>query len=38
MPINIECSDPFAAQGNWYKGCLHTHTTKSDGPLSPEET
>ncbi len=38
MPINIECSDPFAAQGNWYKGCLHTHTTKSDGPLSPQET
>ena len=25
-------------EGNWYKGNLHSHTTKSDGPLSPEKT
>ena len=23
--------------GNWYKGNLHTHTTQSDGAVSPEE-
>lgn len=28
---------PFARGGNWYKGNLHTHTTRSDGRRSPEE-
>ena len=23
--------------GNWYKGNVHTHTTNSDGELSPKE-
>jgi len=32
MPIN-----PFTAPGRWYRGNLHTHTTKSDGRMSPEE-
>jgi hypothetical protein len=27
----------FADKGNWFKGNLHTHTTLSDGRLSPEE-
>ncbi|MCK4308323.1 PHP domain-containing protein [candidate division WOR-3 bacterium] len=30
-------SNPFKIKGNWYKGNLHTHTTNSDGDLSPEE-
>jgi hypothetical protein len=28
----------FDKSGNWYKGNLHTHTTLSDGKLSPEKT
>lgn len=28
----------FRADGNWFKGNLHTHTTRSDGPLSPADT
>ena len=28
---------PFPRSGNWYKGNLHTHTTNSDGKMSPEE-
>lgn len=27
----------FPAEGQWYKGNLHTHTTLSDGVKSPEE-
>lgn len=30
-------SNPYAVSGKWYKGNLHTHTTRSDGTLSPEE-
>jgi len=26
----------FSSQGHWFKGMLHTHTTESDGWLSPE--
>jgi len=26
----------FMQEGNWYKGNLHSHTTNSDGKLSPE--
>ncbi len=29
--------NPFTVDGNWYKGNLHTHTTASDGDLSPQE-
>ncbi len=29
--------NPFRTEGSWYKGNLHTHTTNSDGELSPEE-
>jgi hypothetical protein len=27
----------FNAAGHWFRGNLHTHTTRSDGRLSPEE-
>lgn len=28
---------PFGTTGQWFKGNLHTHSTRSDGKLSPEE-
>ncbi len=28
---------PFGQLGQWFKGSLHTHTTESDGKLSPAE-
>ncbi|HCG77137.1 MAG: hypothetical protein COZ37_06215 [bacterium (Candidatus Ratteibacteria) CG_4_10_14_3_um_filter_41_18] len=37
MAIKIEFNNPFSAEGNWYKGNLHTHTDNSDGELSPRE-
>ncbi|HBP37578.1 MAG TPA: hypothetical protein DD640_02335 [Clostridiales bacterium] len=27
----------FPGPGSFYKGCLHTHSTRSDGQLSPQE-
>ena len=30
-------ANPFAAPGQWYKGAVHVHTTRSDGQLSPQE-
>ncbi|NLS79917.1 MAG: CehA/McbA family metallohydrolase [Chloroflexi bacterium] len=30
-------ANPFAAPGQWYKGAVHVHSTRSDGKLSPEE-
>ncbi len=30
-------SNPFTIAGNWYKGNLHTHTTNSDGRLTPQQ-
>lgn len=30
-------ADPYAVPGTWYKGNLHTHTTRSDGKLEPED-
>jgi hypothetical protein len=30
-------ANPFELEGNWYKGNLHTHTTVSDGDLSPAD-
>ncbi|MGC9334008.1 MAG: CehA/McbA family metallohydrolase [Anaerolineae bacterium] len=29
--------NPFTQPGKWYKGCLHVHSTASDGNLTPEE-
>jgi hypothetical protein len=28
---------PFGAPGRWLRGCLHCHSTNSDGDLSPEQ-
>ena len=28
-------ANPFEADGQWYRGNLHSHTTESDGRLSP---
>lgn len=30
-------TSPFSLPGRWFKGNLHTHTTQSDGLLSPEQ-
>jgi hypothetical protein len=30
-------ANPFEARGEWYKGNLHSHTTRSDGRVTPEE-
>jgi hypothetical protein len=30
-------TNPFTAQGNWYRGNLHAHTTGSDGVHKPSE-
>lgn len=30
-------SSPFEQSGHWFKGNLHTHTTQSDGVLSPDQ-
>ena len=27
---------PFTVDGNWYRGCLHVHSTESDGSMPPE--
>ena len=29
--------NPWSADGQWLKGSIHTHTTNSDGRLSPKE-
>jgi len=29
--------NPFRAEGSWFKGNLHTHTTNSDGLLTPSQ-
>ena len=31
-------ANPFAMDGQWFRGNLHTHTTASDGELSPQVT
>jgi predicted metal-dependent phosphoesterase TrpH len=30
-------ANPFALPGKWFKGNLHTHSTTSDGQLTPDE-
>jgi hypothetical protein len=30
-------ANPFALSGKWFKGNLHTHSTTSDGQLTPDE-
>ncbi len=33
----MPASDLFSAPGRWFKGCLHVHSTVSDGDLMPDE-
>lgn len=33
----MDFANPFALPGYWFKGCLHVHSTASDGCLTPEE-
>lgn len=35
--VLIKDQKGFKGTGNWYKGNLHSHTTNSDGKLSPED-
>ena len=35
--MRIEFPNPFKAPGRWFKGNLHTHTTNSDGLLTPSQ-
>ena len=37
IQIDASFADPFARPGRWFKGCLHVHTTRSDGERAPEE-
>jgi hypothetical protein len=30
-------ADPFARPGRWFRGCLHVHSTVSDGQRTPEQ-
>jgi hypothetical protein len=30
-------ANPFSQPGQWFKGCLHLHSTASDGDRTPEE-
>ncbi|MBU7003944.1 MAG: hypothetical protein HXS50_00155, partial [Theionarchaea archaeon] len=30
-------ANPFKKRGKWFRGNIHTHTTESDGRLSPSE-
>ena len=33
----VHFADPFSLPGQWFKGNLHTHSTNSDGQLTPEQ-
>jgi len=37
MTSDEHAGDPFAVEGRWYRGNLHTHSTNSDGQKSPED-
>jgi predicted metal-dependent phosphoesterase TrpH len=36
-PFRLPADNPFRLPGRWYRGNLHTHTTCSDGALSPAQ-
>jgi len=36
--VAMALHNPFSAEGQWYRGNLHTHTTVSDGSLPVQET
>ena len=35
--MRLVFDNPFEAEGTWFKGNLHTHTTNSDGHMTPEQ-
>lgn len=35
--MEVEFADPFTQPGRWWRGCLHVHSTGSDGRLEPAE-
>lgn len=35
--MHLVFSNPFKAEGRWFKGNIHAHTLNSDGELSPEQ-
>ena len=35
--MRLVFDNPFKAEGSWFKGNLHTHTTNSDGQMTPEQ-
>ncbi len=37
MTADENAGNPFAIEGRWYRGNLHTHSTNSDGRRSPED-
>jgi len=37
LEVNILPENPFEAEGKWYKGNVHTHTTNSDGEWPPDQ-
>jgi hypothetical protein len=38
MPsLAVSFVDPFTRPGRWFKGCLHVHSTASDGERAPEQ-
>lgn len=36
--MGLKDQEGFSTAGSWYKGNLHSHTTNSDGMLTPEES
>jgi hypothetical protein len=35
--MRIVFDNPYEIEGNWFKGNIHTHTTNSDGNMTPEQ-
>ena len=35
--MRLVFDNPFEAEGSWFKGNVHTHTTNSDGHMTPEQ-
>jgi len=35
--MRLEFENPFQAEGRWYRGNIHSHTTRSDGLLGEKE-
>src|SRR5512139_3265075 len=36
LDLNMASIPPFSLPGRWFKGCLHVHSTTSDGGLAPQ--